>query len=130
MRNKHYKNSNKQRGLSLIGLMILLAIAGFIGLLGLKVLPTFTEYRAILNAIKEAKANSTTVRDAQMSFDKNASASYIESISSKDLIIGREDGGLEISFAYDKKIPLFGPASLLIEYAGTTAKAGTPSKAE
>jgi hypothetical protein len=40
------------------------------------------------------------------------------------LTIEREDGGLEVSFAYDKKIPLVGPASLLLEYTGTTSKSG------
>ncbi|MES2740813.1 MAG: DUF4845 domain-containing protein [Pseudomonadota bacterium] len=115
--------------MSLVGLIIVIAFFGFVALLGMKILPTFTEYRAIVNAIKDAKAKSNTVRDAQAAFDLAASASYIDSITGKDLIIGREDGALEISFAYEKKIPLVGPASLLIEYAGTTAKTAAPTKA-
>jgi hypothetical protein len=56
-------------------------------------------------------------------------ASYISSINSRDLIIEKIDGQTEISFAYEKKIPLVGPASLLLEYEGTTAKGGAkPAK--
>ena len=57
-------------------------------------------------------------------FDKSAEVNYISSIHGSDLLIEREEGGLEVSFAYDKKIPLVGPASLLLEYTGTTSKSG------
>jgi hypothetical protein len=114
----------KQAGVSLTGLIFVLAILGFIGVLGLKIVPTYTEYRAILNAIKTAKATGGTVREMQQSFDNSATVNYISTISGKDLVIAKDNGETEISFAYDKKIPLFGPASLLLEYAGSTAKNG------
>lgn len=116
----------KQAGVSLTGLIFVLAIAGFIGVLALKIVPTYSEYRAVLNAIKTAKASGGTVREMQQSFDNSATVNYISSISSKDLVIGKDNGETEISFAYDKKIPLFGPASLLFEYTGSTAKDGAP----
>ena len=121
----------RQNGISLVGLIIVLAALGFIGVLALKVVPTYTEYRAIQNAIVTAKTAGGSVLDMQKSFDANATAAYISSISSRDLIIAKENGETEISFAYEKKIPLVGPASLLLEYEGTTAKGGVkPAKAE
>ena len=38
----------------------------------------------------------------------------ISSITPKDLIIEQISGGYRVSFAYDKEIPFFGPAYLLI----------------
>jgi hypothetical protein len=114
----------RQGGISLIGLIVVLAALGFIGVLGMKIVPTYTEFRAIKNAIATAKAAGGSVVEMQKSFDASATASYISSISGRDLIIGKENGETEISFAYEKKIPLVGPASLLLEYEGTTAKAG------
>lgn len=125
--------SNKQRGkyqqgLSLVGLMFLLAILGFFGVLGLKVVPTFIEYRAVSNAVKAAKAAGSTVLEIRTAFDKNASVNYIDSITGKDLLIDKDNGELEVSFAYQKKIPLVGPASLVLDYVGSTAKGGAPAK--
>ncbi|WGG52316.1 DUF4845 domain-containing protein [Rugamonas sp. DEMB1] len=117
----------KQEGISLVGLIVVLAVAGFVGILALKIVPTYSEYRAVLNAIKAAKATGGGVREIQNSFDANATVNYISSIGGKDLIIGKENGEMEVSFAYEKKIPLVGPASLLLEYAGTTAKGGAPA---
>lgn len=114
----------RQEGISLVGLIVVLALLGMVLVLGMKIVPTYTEYRAIHNAIVAAKAGGGSVADVQRAFDAGASASYISSISGRDLIIEKVNGETEISFAYEKKIPLVGPASLLLEYEGTTAKAG------
>ena len=119
----------KQGGISLVGLIIVLAALGFLGVLALKIVPTYTEYRAIQNAIVTAKATGGSVVEIQKSFDANATTGYISSITSRDLIIAKENGETEISFAYEKKIPLVGPASLLLEYQGTTAKSGVSAAA-
>jgi Tfp pilus assembly protein PilE len=119
----------KQRGISLVGLIFGIAVLAGIGLLALQIVPTYSEYRAISAAIVKAKAAGSTPQQIQESFSKSAEVGYISSISARDLIISREEGGLEVSFAYDKKIPLVGPASLLLEYAGTTSKSGgAPAK--
>ncbi|MGZ3157702.1 MAG: DUF4845 domain-containing protein [Burkholderiaceae bacterium] len=117
-------SQKKQDGLTLIGLIFILAIIGGIAMLGLQVAPTFIEYRSIKNAIVSAKAASTNPIEIRASFDKQADVGYIESIKGKDLLISKNGEDVEVSFAYDKKIPLFGPASLLLEYEGTTARAG------
>jgi Tfp pilus assembly protein PilE len=121
----------RQNGVSLVGLIIVLAALGFVGVLALKIVPTYTEYRAIQNAIVTAKATGGSVIEIQKSFDASATTGYISSITSRDLIIGKENGEMEISFAYEKKIPLVGPASLLLEYQGTTSKtAAAPAKTD
>ncbi|SHN05375.1 protein of unknown function [Duganella sacchari] len=121
----------RQKGISLVGLIVILALLGMVLVLGLKIVPTYTEYRAIQNAIVTAKGAGGSVVDIQKSFDASAVAGYISSINSRDLIIEKVNGETEISFAYEKKIPLVGPASLLLEYEGTTAKSGAkPAKTE
>lgn len=112
----------KQQGVSLTGLIIIVAIVGAIAVLGMKIVPTMMEYFSIKKAIVSAKNAGSTEREIRNSFDRYATASYIDSIKGSDLDIVRADGALEVSFSYDKRIPLFGPASLLIEYDGTTAK--------
>jgi hypothetical protein len=120
----------RQRGISLVGLMLALAVLGMLVLLGFKILPAYLEYRAISTAIVSAKADGGTVREIRSAFDRSAGASYISSIAGKDLIIDSDGGQIEVSFAYQKKIPLVGPASLVLDYAGSTAKGGAVKAAE
>ena len=110
-----------QGGMSLIGLIFVMAIIGVLAALGMKVAPGVMEYMAIKQAIVAAKASNGSPHDIMLSFDKNAQVKYISSIKGQDLIIDRSSGQTEISFAYDAHIALFGPVSLLIEYAGSTA---------
>lgn len=117
-----------QRGISLIGLIFILAILAGVALLGMKIVPTVSEYSSVKKAIDMAKNSGSTPAEIRKSFDKQAEVAYITAISGKDLEITKSGGEVVVSFAYDKKIPLVGPASLLIEYAGTTARGGASSK--
>jgi Tfp pilus assembly major pilin PilA len=117
-----------QRGVSLVGLIFVLGILAMIAVLAMKVVPTVLEYNTIQKAIVTAKGSGQTVREIQSSFDKQAEVGYIESISGKDLEITKAGSEIEVSFAYQKKIPLFGPASLVLDYAGTTAKTAAVKK--
>ena len=112
----------RQQGLTLTGLIFVLAIVAVIAVLGMKVVPTAIEYSAIRKSIVSAKDAGTTVAEIRAAFDRQANAGYIDAIAGKDLEIAKVDGETVVGFAYQKKIPLFGPASLLLEYSGTTAK--------
>lgn len=111
-----------QRGISLVGLIVVLALLGMLGLLAMQIVPAYSEYRAVSAAIVKAKAVGGTPQEIRSAFDRAAEAGYITSISGRDLAIERVDGEQQVSFAYDRKIHLVGPASLLLEYSGSTAK--------
>ena len=115
-------NRKSQRGVSIVGLLVVLAVLGFAGLLAAKIVPTISEFSSIKKGIESAKAAGGSVREIQMAFDKQVTVSSIEAITGKDLEISKTGESVEISFAYQKKIPLVGPASLLIDYAGSTDK--------
>jgi type II secretory pathway pseudopilin PulG len=122
---------NAERGISLSGLIFVLAILGVVAVFAMKVFPTFLEYRASKNAIASAKATGGTIVEMKQSFNKNADINRIDSIAAKDLVFTNDNGETDISFAYQKTIPLAGNVSLLIDYAGTTAKTGVvASKAD
>ncbi|GAB3547218.1 hypothetical protein GCM10027343_26180 [Noviherbaspirillum agri] len=100
--------------------MFVIVIVALLAVLGMKVVPSIVEYTAIKKAIVKAKEAGTTPAEIKASFDKQASAGYIESVSGRDLEFSSSGSGTEVSIAYQKKIPLVGPASLVIDYAATT----------
>ena len=110
-----------QRGLSMVGFLFGIIIAALLAVLGMKVVPTVVEFMAIKKAIVNAKNAGTTVKDIQVAFDRQRETNYVESVSGKDLEITKTGDGFEVSVAYEKKIALFGPASLLLEYQASTA---------
>jgi hypothetical protein len=120
-------------GVSLSGLIVVLIVLGALALVVIKVTPAFFEYRAIKEAIVKAKAaaGSGSVREIQQAFDRNAGINDVTAISGRDLVITRDGGDTEISFAYEKRVPLAGNVSLLFDFAGTTDPSGVvAAKAE
>lgn len=127
MKNTNF-SFNRQHGISLIGLIFMLGVLALIAMLGIKVAPTVVEFMSIKKAIVSAQKSGTTPREIQTSFDKQAEIGYFDAVAGKDLSIVRNGEVMDVSFAYTKKIPLIGPASLLLEYTGTTAKSGVVTK--
>jgi type II secretory pathway pseudopilin PulG len=121
----------REAGVSLSGLIVVLAVLGAVALVAMKVFPAWAEYRSIKNAIVAAKAAGNGTREIQQAFERNAEINNITAISSKDLVINRDNGQAEVGFAYEKRILLAGNVSLLIDFAGTTDPSGElPAKAD
>lgn len=119
---------NKQRGATMIGMLFVSIALVLIALLGMKVLPTMLEYQTILKAVKKAGAEANSAADVKNIFDKASEIEQnISSITAKDLTIEQVSGGYRVSFAYDKEIPLFGPAYLVIKYEGSSGNSKSPT---
>jgi len=120
-----FTNDRRQQGLSLVGFIFVIAIVALLAVLGMKVVPTVVEYVGVKKAITAAKNAGSTPAEIRTSFDKQADTGYIESVTGKDLQITKTDEGFDVGVAYEKRIALIGPASLVIDYvAGTGVKPG------
>jgi len=111
----------RQRGLSLFGMLFFGIVLVVIVVIGMRVMPTALEFYACKRAIaKVAASGETGVFELQRAFDKIAAVEDIATITGKDLKIQRDGGVVTISFQYEKRIPLVGPASLVLDYEGTS----------
>lgn len=111
------QRKTRQRGISFFGLIVLMVVLALVGVIGAQVLPTAIEYQAILKAVNKAK-DGASVHEVRQIFDRAADIDNISSIRSKDLTITKNGDQVVVAFAYDKEIPLAGPAYLVIKYRG------------
>ena len=109
-----------QQGVTLLGLLLWAIIIGFVALLGMRVLPTLNEYFTIQKAVnKIALEGGSTVPEIRAAFERQRDIEYsIQTITSKDLDITKENDRVVIRFAYDKEIEIMAPVYLLIKYEG------------
>jgi hypothetical protein len=118
---------NRQRGVSLSGLLIGLVIVIAVALLGMKVAPSAIEYFKILKAVKavaqDAATKSGSINDIRVAYTRHVQVGDMTKVAPTDLEITKDDAGqVVISFAYEDKIPLFANVSLAIDYEGSSAK--------
>jgi uncharacterized protein DUF4845 len=122
---------NKQRGIGfllifLIGVVLALAAVG-----AMKIAPAYTEFITIkktVMAIAASEGRTGSVGEIRKAFDRRSNIDNITAVTPGELEISKDGGEVVISFAYQKRIPLFANVSLLIDFAASTAPGGGADK--
>ncbi|MDR2239480.1 MAG: DUF4845 domain-containing protein [Zoogloeaceae bacterium] len=110
-----------QKGLTLMGLILIAVLAGCVLIVGLKVVPSVIEYYTIMKNIKTiANGEAATVEEVRRAYDQQTITDRTPSVSGADLDIFKDGSQYIISFEYAKKIPIAGNVSILIDYSGST----------
>ncbi|MBN8757062.1 MULTISPECIES: DUF4845 domain-containing protein [Variovorax] len=111
--------ASRQRGISFIGLVFVAVVLACVGVVIAQVIPTLIEWQAIDKAANKAK-EGTTVPEVRAIFDRAQAIDDFKSVSGKDLDIKKVGDKVVVSYAYEREIPLFGPAYLTLKYKGET----------
>ena len=112
-----HRFKSRQSGISFFGLVFVIAVLVGVGALAAQAFPTVVEYQAISKAVEKSKSGSTPA-EVRSIFEKAAQIDDIKSISAKDLDVSKVNDKVVVKFAYNKEIHMFGPAYLLLKYAG------------
>ena len=103
----------RQLGISFIGILFVVGVLAFVGVIGAQAVPTVIEFQAITKAANKAKEGGT-VPEVRAIFDKAAQIDDIKTITGKDLEVTKEGDKTVVAFAYSKEIHIGGPAYLLV----------------
>ena len=105
-------------GVSLMGLIFILAVLAVVAVFGMKIIPSFLEFRAAKNAIiaiAREKPNGPPSEIRRL-FENRANIDGIESLKPDQLEIGKGT----IAFAYRKEVPLFANVGVYIDFAANS----------
>lgn len=108
-----------QRGLSLIGTLIVGCFLAFVLFIGFRCIPVFNEYFALkrlVGVLASEAAGGASPADVRRSFDRFAYTDDIVSVRGTDLRISRSGGNAVVETAYERKVPVAGNVSLLFEF--------------
>lgn len=118
--------ANRQRGVSLSGLLVWSVILIIAAIGGMKVIPAYVqdaEIKSILSTIvNDSEMQGAQSKDIRESFSKRAMMNNINVVTANDIEIVKDARGLSLSISYQVKIPLVGNASLLLEFNPSSFK--------
>jgi len=115
----------KQRGVSLMGLIITLSVLGFLGVMAAKLMPSYIDYFAvkkILASMEQAGDLKLSVREIRKSFDTRNTIENVQSVKGDDLEVGKEGGETVVSVSWSVKVPMVSNISTCLDFSVTTAK--------
>ncbi|MDO9051061.1 MAG: DUF4845 domain-containing protein [Methylotenera sp.] len=117
-------NRKTQSGATLLGMLIVGAMVAFVALIIMKMVPAYTEYFSVKQALKAMKQESLSTmsnKEISNSFDRRASTGYIEVVKGSDLIIEKTAGGDTVVLVeYQVVKPVIANVSVLIDFSASS----------
>ena len=117
----------RQRGMTLIGFLLVLVIACFFAFIGLKLFPPYQEYFSVKQAMASVQSqpgvSQKSPGEIRSMLESRFFASYVESVRAKDAKIVRKNG-YRISMAYEVRISLLGNIDLVTKFDHTVDLTG------
>lgn len=115
---------NRERGLTLIGLIFILFFAAILALVAFRVIPAYIDYFTIKHSLQTLLDEGTDQSDADLraSLDKRLNVNYIQDITARDLEISRDGGMLTLTVPISRKEPLVGGVSICVDLDAIASK--------
>jgi hypothetical protein len=114
---------NHQQGMTFIGLLFVLAMAGVIVYAGIRLAPLYLNYMKIAKAMDavatEVKGDSPDPANIRGLIDRHFTIDDPTVIEAKDIEITKDDGGIQMHVAYDDSAPYVGNVSLTVHFEKT-----------
>lgn len=114
----------RQRGIGLLGMILGGGLLFFVAVLGMKVLPDVLGYFTVVKNVKatahDPGLSGSSVSQIRTGYLKRSQVEGGGPISPEELEITKDGSEIVISFAYSKKISLFGNVSLVIDFEGSS----------
>jgi hypothetical protein len=115
----------KQRGVSLMGLIVTLAVLGFLAVMAAKLMPAYIDYfsvKKMFKTMEQAGDLKQGVREIRKSFDTRNAIENVQAVKGDDLEITKEGGETVVSANWSVKVPLVSNVSACLDFSVTTAK--------
>lgn len=111
-------NIRKEKGLTLIGFVIVLAIVLLFAYAGMRLVPMYLEYHALVNAMqkleKDPTAKSMPAHKIKQSIQMSLWASYASNnIKNEHIRISKKSDGVNVRVAYEVRKDFIGNVDLI-----------------
>ena len=113
----------KQRGATFIGMVTIMAILGFGVYAGIRLTPLYFEYMEVVRAMegvaKDMSGEPVSAAEIRTALDRRWTIEDIQSISPKEMEIGKQGSGTTVRAAYRAEAPFVANVSLVVDFDKT-----------
>ncbi len=118
--------NSKQRGMTFIGLVVVVAAIVFLAIVGMKMVPAYIEFFGVKKVLKhiadEPDFNDMSKKEIMEKFDKGANIGYISVIKGSDLVIEKSERGNVVTADYQVVKPIAANVSVQMDFHASTEK--------
>ena len=115
---------NKQRGLTLTGMIVTCFVIVLLAIVAFKVVPVYLEYQTIQRIFKsmaeDPALRKATRRELESAWAARTAVDNVKSLPSENIEFTKDANGVTISADYAVKVPLFRNVSLYFDFHPTS----------
>jgi hypothetical protein len=114
----------RQRGLTIIGFLLVAAVVIIFALVGFRVLPAYIEFFSVQKALEATLSDQANItpQDIRRSLERRINADYVDSVRASDVTVSKEGNQIVASLAWQKILHMVGNASILLEFEATASR--------
>ncbi|MFC3653781.1 DUF4845 domain-containing protein [Dyella humi] len=126
---------SKQSGITLIGFIVVLAVAGFFAYMAMKLVPAYSEYAGVVKAMNQMATEGVdgkTLDQVRRELIRKLDFQYVDdaTISPSDITMGQGASGNELRVSYDKEVPFMYNIDFLIHFQKSVPVQGNVAPAQ
>lgn len=118
---KSHASARAQRGITLIGFILVLVVVCFFGYMGMVLGPSYNEYFSVKKAVNTVAAastpNSTDIEELRKALDRQFNVDYVDSVEGKDAKLIRAKGGNTLEMNYEVRKPFLYNIDFVMSFA-------------
>jgi Domain of unknown function (DUF4845) len=113
----------QQQGMTFIGLLCILALAGVVVYAGVRLAPVYLNYMKIARTLEsvasEVKGDNPDPATIRTSIDRHFNIEDPSVVTTSDIEITKDDGGVQMHVVYDDTVPYIANVSLSVHFEKT-----------
>jgi Domain of unknown function (DUF4845) len=114
---------NHQQGMTFIGLLCILALAGVVVYGGIRLTPLYLNYMKVAKIMEstatEVKGDNPDPGELRRIIERHWTVDDPTGLAAKDIEITKDDGGVQMHVAYDDAVPYVANVSLSVHFDKT-----------
>ena len=117
---------DRQRGLTILGFMLVAAVVVVFAMVGFRVIPSYIEYFSVKRSLEEtmrggsADPNNPAAFRAELA--RRLQTSYVEEVKATDAILQRSGTQVVAEMAWERRLHLVGNMYILLEFETRSAR--------
>jgi Tfp pilus assembly major pilin PilA len=116
----------RQRGLTILGFMLVAAVVVIFAMVGFRVVPSYIEYFSVKRALEDTMRGGTADPNNPAAFRselaRRLQTSYVEEVKATDAILTRQGTQVVAEMAWERRLHLVGNMYILLEFEATSSR--------
>jgi len=109
-----------QRGLSILGFVLVAAVVVIFAMVGFRVTPAYVEYFSVKKALEDTMRGENVDPNIPQSFrsalERRLQTSYVENVKAADAVLSRQGNQLVAELSWERRLHMVANAYILLEF--------------